>query len=234
MLKICETCKEEFNARLSKRKYCSRKCANKKAWNAGLDTSDPRIKSYTEKMTSTVRKQYENGRRSWIEGKGHNKEIRNKMSKIVSKQYEDGREPWNKGLTIEQYPDTERSRKNFSDGWYTEKRKASFKGFGSKLELFFEKECLEENFLYTKQKCVEGKLFDFAIGNVLIEVDGDYHHCNPKKYTPDSVLQKQTIINDHIKNSIALRNGFKILRFWETDIYENPEAIRNKIMQEID
>ena len=73
------------------------------------------------------------------------------------------------------------------------------------------------------------------IAAVLIEVDGDFHHCNPnsKHRIPIYPIQLKTIGNDIRKNILAKDKGFKLLRFWETDINNNPEYIVKLLKKEL-
>jgi len=79
--------------------------------------------------------------------------------------------------------------------------------------------------------------YDFYLPeyNILIEVDGDFYHCNPIKYPngPIYETQEKNIKRDQIKNQYAKDNGFKLLRFWETDIKNNPQQIIETIEKEI-
>lgn len=72
-------------------------------------------------------------------------------------------------------------------------------------------------------------LYDFKISgkNILIEIDGDFWHCNPtsKFAIPQYASQKKNLIQDEIKNKWCLDNGFILLRFWETDINNNPNTV---------
>ena len=66
--------------------------------------------------------------------------------------------------------------------------------------------------------------------NLIIECDGDYFHCNPKKYSadfvrfPNSKEEKDKIIakviweKDNIKTRQLLEKGYNVLRLWECDI----------------
>jgi very-short-patch-repair endonuclease len=69
----------------------------------------------------------------------------------------------------------------------------------------------------------------------LVEVDGDFWHCNPntKHAIPECKTQKINILNDQQKNQWAKDNGFKLLRFWETDIKNNPQQIIETLKQEL-
>lgn len=76
--------------------------------------------------------------------------------------------------------------------------------------------------------------YDFKIKGIklLIEIDGDYWHGGPKyvKYfhNVDSVKS-----NDVLKTEIAENSGFKLIRFWESDIENNSERVFNEILTTI-
>jgi very-short-patch-repair endonuclease len=79
--------------------------------------------------------------------------------------------------------------------------------------------------------------YDFYIPtkNIIIEVDGDFYHCNPDIYTNGSVCktQEKNIKRDQQKNQWAKDNGFKLLRFWENDIKNNPKQIIETLKKEL-
>ena len=79
------------------------------------------------------------------------------------------------------------------------------------------------------QHQVGSAIYDFLLldYNVLVEVDGDFHHCNPnsKNKIPIYPIQLKTVANDIRKNRIAEVNNIKLLRFWEKDIKERPHWI---------
>jgi very-short-patch-repair endonuclease len=76
------------------------------------------------------------------------------------------------------------------------------------------------------------KSYDFKIKNVnlLIEIDGDYWHGGPGVgkhfYKLDEVK-----INDQIKNQLASENGYSLIRIWESDIYNQPDILIQKIKE---
>lgn len=77
---------------------------------------------------------------------------------------------------------------------------------------------------YIFQYAVNGYNYDFYIPskNILIEVDGDWWHCNEALgFTPIHECQKHTIEHDKVKNKVAEENGYTLLRFWEHDIQNN-------------
>ena len=87
---------------------------------------------------------------------------------------------------------------------------------------------------YIFQYIVNGYNYDFYIPdkNILIEVDGDWWHCNPElNIQPVYESQKHTIKHDLIKNKIALDNGYQLLRFWEQDITCNRFEVIANLME---
>jgi len=80
-------------------------------------------------------------------------------------------------------------------------------------------------------------IYDFHLPeyNCLVEIDGDFWHCNPDtKYAlPECKTQNINIINDKKKNQWAKDNGFKLLRFWENDIKNNPQQIIETLKKEL-
>lgn len=77
--------------------------------------------------------------------------------------------------------------------------------------------------------------FYIPIKNIIIEVDGDFWHCNPntKFALPEYKTQEKNIKRDKQKNKWAKDNGFKLLRFWEYDIKNNPQQIIETLKTEL-
>jgi very-short-patch-repair endonuclease len=77
--------------------------------------------------------------------------------------------------------------------------------------------------------------YDFYIPeyNIIIEVDGDFWHCNPdSKYNiPKYETQKRNLIKDSIKSQWASDNGYKLLRFWENDINNNIKYVKQTLLE---
>jgi very-short-patch-repair endonuclease len=71
--------------------------------------------------------------------------------------------------------------------------------------------------------------FDFYIPSkkIIIEVDGDFYHCNPNtKYSiPEYEIQKKNLSNDKRKNNWCENHNISLLRYWEKDINERPEWV---------
>lgn len=77
--------------------------------------------------------------------------------------------------------------------------------------------------------------YDFYLPdyNILIEVDGDFWHTNPIKYPNGPICKCQTknSINDEKKNKWATDNGYKLLRFWENDINNDINVVKNILLE---
>jgi len=79
--------------------------------------------------------------------------------------------------------------------------------------------------------------YDFYLPkyNILIEVDGDFWHSNPIKYPngPKYITQIKNSEKDNQKNEWAQQNGYKLLRFWENDINNNINKVKQILMESI-
>jgi very-short-patch-repair endonuclease len=78
--------------------------------------------------------------------------------------------------------------------------------------------------------------YDFYLPehNTIIEVDGDFWHCNPKNFPiAEYTTQQKNIIRDKEKNQWALDNGYKLLRFWEDDINNNIKQVKQILLENL-
>jgi endogenous inhibitor of DNA gyrase (YacG/DUF329 family) len=110
----------------------------------------------------------------------------------------------------------------------------------TKPEKFVENILIENNINFMKQfkifydkKNHKYKTYDFFITqkNILIEIDGDYWHGNPKIFPNPNKMQKIAILNDLYKNELANENNFKLFRYWENEIYLND--FKDKLIKDI-
>jgi hypothetical protein len=84
------------------------------------------------------------------------------------------------------------------------------------------------------------KSYDIKIGNILIEVNGDYWHANPEKYKPTDTFQfpkltltaKQIWNLDIYKKEIAESQGYELIYIWESE-FKNIENVKQKIKDKI-
>jgi len=92
---------------------------------------------------------------------------------------------------------------------------------------------LEVNF--RPQEIIHGKIFDFFIPeiNLIVEVDGDYWHGYGKEFSELNEVQKRSFRNDQEKDVIAKGLGYDIIRFWEHEIHENPNLVKEKLKEKI-
>lgn len=58
--------------------------------------------------------------------------------------------------------------------------------------------------------------------NLVIEVQGDFWHCNPEVYPggPKTEYQRDNIIRDEQKLQYLIEHDYRILYLWEKDIHE--------------
>lgn len=74
---------------------------------------------------------------------------------------------------------------------------------------------------------------DFYIESlkIVIEVHGDYYHCNPYLYQngPKDEIQIKHVIHDYYKKCFYLSNGYNLLEIWENDINKTPDNVKEKI-----
>lgn len=70
--------------------------------------------------------------------------------------------------------------------------------------------------------------FDFCVGKNLIEVQGDYFHCNPqtRHAIPKNEMQTKNTQRDIRKKEYVVKEGqYNLIEFWENDIINNKEKI---------
>lgn len=109
----------------------------------------------------------------------------------------------------------------------------------SKLEDYFSTLLDSQNIEYYRQFYIREikSLYDFKVKNkkILIEVDGDFWHCNPKTKHKIATTehQKKNLISDSIKTDWCLNNGYTLLRFWEDDINNNVDWVMDELRKHI-
>jgi len=82
------------------------------------------------------------------------------------------------------------------------------------------------NIKYEKQKPVKKYRCDFYIPeyNLIVEIDGDYWHANPEKYSANDIIgpSKKTAKtiweNDRLKTQNIINEGYCILRYWASEL----------------
>jgi very-short-patch-repair endonuclease len=106
----------------------------------------------------------------------------------------------------------------------------------SNLEYKFEAilDLLDINYKHSFYVPIIKKVYNFYLPyyNILIEIDGDFWHCNPEKFPkPTCKTQEINITNDQFKNEWALNNGYKLIRFWESDINNNIKYVKKTLLE---
>lgn len=109
----------------------------------------------------------------------------------------------------------------------------------SKLEERFAKNFLDRlgvEYIYQFKMASIGRFLDFYIPscNVAIEVDGDFYHSYGLVYEQMSPMQKKNKRVDEQKNHWCAINCIKLLRIWEHDINEHPEAVLEMLRRELE
>jgi very-short-patch-repair endonuclease len=195
-----------------------------KIWNKGLTMDDPRVRDNIDKVMSNPNRSKNISKKLiGVKKSGKHKE----KLKIASKLR------WSN-------PD-EREKQSHKRMLYITKNGFEVK---SKLEDIFigiiEKEFdFKEHVDYYRQYYVREikSLYDFKLSgkNILIEIDGDYWHCNPnsKHAKPKYAAQFKNLKQDKIKEDWCLNNSFNLLRFWESDIKNKPEDVISVLKEHI-
>lgn len=128
------------------------------------------------------------------------------------------------------------------------KAKRSHPKYGtSKLEVDFARDFLDKlgvKYIYQFEAKDIGRFYDYAVivkdglvngGMVLIEIDGSYHHSDPRvvKESEMNPMQKRNKRVDEIKDKWALLHGIPLIRFWEKDIRENPRMVMERLKERL-
>jgi hypothetical protein len=178
----------------------------KTPWNSGL------TKETSESMKRTSEK---------IIGRKASEEQRRKMSESALKRNVHGH-------TGHKHSDENKEKfrqntlKMIKDGKYKQTRSLPHIKLGELLT------CL--NIRYLEEVVVDIFTFDYYLvdSDYYIEVDGDYFHSNPKIYPdgPKTKTQKVNWYRDIKKNKFVKEKNMNLLRFWECDIINNSEDIK--------
>lgn len=78
------------------------------------------------------------------------------------------------------------------------------------------------------------KIYDFYLPeyNIIIEIDGDFWHCNPVKFPkPTCKTQEINLENDKFKSKWAEDNGYKLIRIWENDINNDIQKVKQLLLE---
>lgn len=107
----------------------------------------------------------------------------------------------------------------------------------TKIEVKIRDFLISKNINFETNHLIDKFRVDFYIpqNNLVIECDGDYWHANPIKYNKTNLdnIQLKNIDRDYRKEKML--NDYKInfIRFWEFDINNNFEKVKNTIWEKL-
>lgn len=206
----CRICNKLVKGHLT----CSRKCDAE--WKS--ETYKGRKgHNFTENEKRKISKIRKKQGSPWLNGKYHTEETKQKLSKIMT-----GKLLGKKNGMYGKTHTPEAVKKIFSHRSM------------NKLERIVADMLDRNNIKYHFQFfIIENKIcksYDFKIKRkpIIIEVDGDFWHGNPKlkKHWKDVKKVKK---NDKLKEKIAKNRGYEVIRLWERDIKKSPELIEERL-----
>ena len=191
-------------------------------WNKGLNMDDERVKDNIEKIMSNPNR---------------GKNISKKLKGIAKS--ENHKEKIKIAANVRWSDENEREKQ--SHRLISNLIKNNYRNKKTKLEIKFQSILESLGFIEkiesAYQKSIRSPIFDFYFDhkNLLIEVHGDFHHCNPNSIhsIPKYSIQLKTISNDIRKNRIADNKKIKLLRFWESDINNNLDSVVEILKKEL-
>lgn len=217
-IRKCEICGKEFEcSKLSTQRFCSNKC-NSEWQKTIVGELNPQFKSI--KMPCTY----------------CGKEIYVKPFKLEIQEHffcdEKCRQDWYANV----YSQT--------DEWREKKRMDAVKILesgvisktNSKPQQLVDTILDKNNIKYEREKGIKYYCIDnFLENNLMIEVQGDYWHCNPIKFHDKiNKTQYERIPKDKRKHTyVKNKYGVEILYLWESDIYNNLEKCEKLILEYI-
>lgn len=230
---VCKCCNKEFTVetKLTKKKsprlYCSVFCKTQ----YGRNERNKRINipeiidlyQNQEKSLEFIKKIYK-VRRSYILNllKNHSIKIRDRW--VIASKHNLGK------------PCTEERKEKIRQKTLAYLKSGKMPRRETSIELILKLFLKELNINFEEQKVIGNWCYDFYFPNfnILIEADGDYWHGNPKFYKDKlNSIQIEVIERDIRKTNSTEKQGFKLLRFWENDIKNNLENVKNIILNSI-
>lgn len=217
-IRKCEICEKEFECRkLSTQRFCSNKC-NSEWQKTIVGELNSQFKSI--KMPCTY----------------CGKEIYVKPFKLEIQEHFFCDEKCRKDWYANVYSQT--------DEWREKKRMDAVKILesgvisktNSKPQQLVDSILDKNNIKYEREKGIKYYCIDnFLENNLMIEVQGDYWHCNPIKFHDKiNKTQYERIPKDKRKHTyVKNKYGIEILYLWESDIYNNLEKCEKLILEYI-
>ena len=166
------------------------------------------------------------------------KEYKKRQSELMTKVYEENPEKY--VLSRKREPTSWMKKSNYErwlilygkevadkkiESW-SSKNKIPCSSKDTKPEKVFALMLDKNNIFYEKQKSVKKYKCDFYIPeyNLIVEIDGDYWHANPKKYSASDLIgpakktAREIWESDKTKTSDLVNEGYKVLRYWASDL----------------
>lgn len=187
-------------------------------WNKGLTKDDDKRLDYGEKISNNLERNQKISKS--LKGRKRPQHVLDSLDKGM-------REYWGKEENREKQRKT---RSEYLKGYQYNNKTILESRFGDLLESI--------GVDFTFQHTICGFNFDYYLPkyDLVIEVDGDFYHCNPIKYPngPIYETQRNTVKNDNKKNKICESSeGLTLLRFWETDINNKPEWVIEELKRHL-
>lgn len=196
---------------------------------------DPKAKKRVEAIIKTRKENFASGKYDYIKTAIKNRDSI-ELGKRISKGAKGVAKPKPKGFGVGRIQSQETKDKMSKTAIKNILKKGKVKR--SKLEYKFEGLLESYNVKFIHSYYIESinKIYDFYLPelNLLIEIDGDFWHCNPIKFPiPTCKTQEINLINDEFKNKWAKDNGYKLIRFWENDINNNILLIKSILTENL-
>jgi very-short-patch-repair endonuclease len=187
-------------------------------WNKGLTKDDDKRLDYGEKISNNLERNQKISKS--LKGRKRPQHVLDSLDKGM-------REYWGKEENREKQRKT---RSEYLKGYQYNNKTILESRFGDLLG------SIGVDFIFQHTIC--GFNFDYYLPkyDLVIEVDGDFYHCNPIKYPngPIYETQRNTVKNDNKKNKICESSeGLTLLRFWETDINNKPEWVIEELKKHL-
>ena len=92
------------------------------------------------------------------------------------------------------------------------------------------------NIEYKKQFIINDKFTVDAyipVKKIVLQFDGDYWHGNPEKFTTLNKHQRKRRTLDIWQDAYMTKCGYRIIRWWEHEIHDNPQQCKKELLQMI-
>lgn len=214
-------------ANAHKVRHAGLKNGTQKIWNQGLTKeTDERVAHNNDHSRGKKMEDY-------ILDKDRLKTIKEKFSDMAKNRTEEHQQKLNSSLKA--YWSDEENRLNQSKKRTDWMLKTSFQlsKFESDVIEFLTEKGIDFKHQFRISTKSHNKVYDFKIrnSNILIECDGDFHHCNPAHFPngPTYKCQKVHIENDKIKSKLASDEGYLLVRVWYSEFYKDKQELLKRI-----